>query len=71
MLVRVVLGVQERGIYNRYLASNSIDLRTLDVGTANTYLGYDSNGDPAEITPRTMISQFDVPTYVEDKVLGV
>ena len=68
---RVVLGVQERGIYNRYLASNSIDLRTLDVGTANTYLGYDSNGDPAEITPRTMISQFDVPTYVEEKVLGV
>ena len=68
---RVVLGVQERGIYNRYLANNSIDLRTLDVGTANTYLGYDSGGNPAEITPRTMISEFDVPTYVEDKVLGV
>ena len=67
---RVVLGVQERGIYNRYLASNSIDLRTLDVGTANTYLGYDNDGNPAEITPRTMISQFDVPTYVDGKVLG-
>ena len=68
---RVVLGVQERGIYNRYLANNSIDLRTLDVGTADTYLGYDSSGNPAEITPRTMISEFDVPTYEEDKVLGV
>ena len=67
----VALALQNRGITNDFLANDAVDLRTLDGGTAGTYIGFDSNGDPAEITPPDMISDFDVPAYEEDKVLGI
>ena len=70
----VTLGVQTRGITNDEIATDAINLRTLDGGTAGTYIGFDSTGAAAEITPRTRIEQFDVPAYAgatEGQVLTV
>ena len=71
---QVTLGVQTRGIGNEYLSDDSVDLRVLDGGTAGAYLGFNNQGDPAEITPRERIEQFDVPGYAtanENQVLTI
>ena len=70
----VTLGVQTRGITNDEIATDAINLRTLDGGAAGTYIGFDSTGAAAEITPRARIEQFDVPAYsgaTEGQVLTV
>ena len=67
----VALSVQNRGITNDFLADDSVDLRVLEGGTPGQYLGFDAQGDPAELTPHTMISQLDVPAYEEDKILQI
>ena len=67
----VALAVQSRGITGDFMADDSVGLRALDAGTPGKYIGFDAQGDPAEITPHTMISQLDVPAYVEDKILQI
>ena len=67
----VALSVQNRGITSDFMADDSVGLRSLEAGTAGNYIGFDAQGDPAELTPHERINQLDVPAYEEDKVLGI
>ena len=68
----VTLSVQTRGITEGKIANDAISLRTMAGGTPGRVLGFDAQGDPAEIERYTSVTQLDVPALPADTdlVLG-